>query len=68
MMNRNMMSALGRIPVAEVDRGTWIAVGMALKHEGYPVGVWDEWSRNDQRYHPGSVRNCGRDSMDATNR
>ena len=39
--------------MAEVDRGTWIAVGMALKHEGYPVGVWDEWSRNDQRYHPG---------------
>ena len=48
-----MMSALGRIPVAEVDRGTWIAVGMALKHEGFPVTVWDEWSRNDQRYRPG---------------
>ena len=52
-MKKDIISALGRIPVAEVDRGTWIAVGMALKHEGYPVTVWDEWSREDQRYHPG---------------
>lgn len=30
----------------------WVNVGMALKHEGYPVSVWDEWSRRDiGRYH-----------------
>ena len=27
-------------------------IGMALKHEGYPVSVWDAWSRRDMgRYH-----------------
>lgn len=26
----------------------WLAVGMALEHEGYPYQVWDEWSRKDQ--------------------
>ncbi len=32
----------------------WINVGMALKHEGYPVSVWDAWSRRDAgRYHAG---------------
>lgn len=25
----------------------WLAVGMALEHEGYPYQVWDEWSRQD---------------------
>lgn len=30
----------------------WINVGMALKHEGYPVSVWEAWSRRDAgRYH-----------------
>ena len=26
---------------------------MALKHEGYPMEIWDSWSRNDSRYHLG---------------
>ena len=26
---------------------------MALHHEGFPCDVWDDWSRNDSRYHPG---------------
>ena len=26
---------------------------MALKYEGCPVSVWDEWSRADSRYHSG---------------
>ena len=26
---------------------------MALKHEGYTASDWDEWSRNDARYHTG---------------
>lgn len=26
---------------------------MALKDEGHPCSVWDEWSRNDRRYHSG---------------
>lgn len=52
-MNNNILSALTAINVAELDRASWIAVGMALKHEGFPVSVWDDWSQNDERYHPG---------------
>ena len=25
----------------------WVNVGMALKLEGYPVSVWDQWSQKD---------------------
>ena len=32
----------------------WIDVGMALNAEGFPVSIWDDWSRKDAlRYHPG---------------
>ena len=52
-MDNNVLSALRSIDVAALDRASWIAVGMALKEEGYPCSVWDDWSRNDKRYHPG---------------
>ena len=52
-MDNNILSALKYINVAEVDRATWISVGMALKEEGYPCSIWDDWSRNDSRYHAG---------------
>lgn len=26
---------------------------MGLKEEGYDASVWDDWSRNDSRYHEG---------------
>ena len=56
MMNSNILSALNAIPVAEVDRATWISVGMALKEEGFPCSIWDDWSKNDSRYHPGECQ------------
>ena len=31
----------------------WITVGMALKHEGLDVGVWDEWSKRSHKYKDG---------------
>jgi hypothetical protein len=32
----------------------WAEVGMALKHEGFPCSVWDDWSKADSaRYHAG---------------
>lgn len=52
-METNILSALKAINVSELTRADWIAVGMALKEEGYPCSVWDEWSRDDSRYHPG---------------
>lgn len=35
------------------DYITWVTVGMALKHEGYPLSVWEEWSKNGSKYHEG---------------
>ena len=52
-MDNNILSALKAIDVATLSRADWIAVGMALKEEGYPCSIWDDWSRNDKRYHPG---------------
>lgn len=52
-MRNNLLSALKAIDVSKLSRAEWIAVGMALKEEGYPCSIWDDWSRNDIRYHPG---------------
>ena len=52
-MDNNVLSALKSLPVADMSRADWITVGMALKEEGYPCSVWDDWSRNDKRYHAG---------------
>ena len=51
--NRNILSALKFLDVASMTRAEWITVGMALKAEGYPCSIWDDWSRNDARYHAG---------------
>ena len=51
-MNSKILSALKSLNVSEMTRADWIAVGMGLKHEGFPVSVWDDWSQNDERYHP----------------
>ena len=37
----------------DADYLTWTQVGMALKHEGYPVSVWEDWSRGGAKYHEG---------------
>lgn len=52
-MDNNILSALKSIDVASLTRADWIAVGMALKEEGYPCSIWDDWSKNDVRYKPG---------------
>lgn len=49
----SIFSALKAIDVAALSYDGWIKAGMALKEEGLPCSVWDEWSRNDSRYHPG---------------
>ena len=44
----------------------WVEIGMALKAEGYPCSVWDEWSARDpSKYHQGECErkwNTFRDS------
>ena len=52
-MDSNILSALKAIDVSTVTRDDWILVGMVLKEEGFPCSIWDDWSRNDIRYHPG---------------
>jgi len=52
----NIKQILDYIDPAILDYQEWVNVGMALKHEGYSVDVWDEWSRADRRYHPGECQ------------
>lgn len=53
-MNKNLKELLTYIDPALLDYQEWVNVGMALKHEGYSVDVWDDWSRRDsKRYHNG---------------
>ena len=50
----NIISALNYLNCSDMDHSEWVKVGMALKTEGFDVGVWDEWSARDPaRYHPG---------------
>ena len=45
---------LAFIDPASCSYAEWVAVGMALKEEGAPVGLWDDWSQRDAaRYHAG---------------
>ena len=52
----DIKQVLNYIDPAILDYQEWVNVGMALKHEGYGVDVWDEWSRADKRYHPGECQ------------
>jgi len=33
----------------------WIAVGMALQHEGHPFNIWDSWSQRGAKYDKHSI-------------
>ena len=52
-MENMLLSALVSLDVRDLSYMEWMNVGMALKQEGYACSVWDEWSRNDERYHSG---------------
>lgn len=52
-MNNLLLSALAALDVRDLSYQEWMNVGMALQHEGCTCDVWDNWSRNDDRYHPG---------------
>ncbi len=50
----DLREILEHIEPAELNYQEWVNVGMALHEEGYPVSVWDDWSRRDYaRYHDG---------------
>lgn len=49
----DLQCALNCINVADLSYTDWVSIGMALKHEGFPCSVWEEWSRNDPRFKNG---------------
>ena len=52
--SKALQDALNAIDPARLNYQEWTEVGMALKAEGLPVSVWDDWSRRDLgRYHFG---------------
>lgn len=53
MSEIDLTEALKFINPASLTYQEWVNVGMALKEEGYSVNVWDNWSKNDNRYHAG---------------
>lgn len=53
-MTDSLLEALNAIDPSKLNYAEWIEVGMALKAEGHPSSVWDDWSRRDPaRYHDG---------------
>lgn len=50
----DLTGVLDFLDPAALDYTEWVQVGMGLKESGYPLALWDEWSRRDsRRYHPG---------------
>ena len=49
----DLLTLLPYIHPGELNYQEWINVGMALKEAGYSVSDWNDWSRNDSRYHSG---------------
>lgn len=49
----DILKALEYINPAQLSYQEWVNIGMALRHEGCSVRDWDNWSRNDSRYHDG---------------
>lgn len=51
---QDILQALEYLAPGALDYSQWAMVGMALKESGYPVQLWEDWSRRDAaRYHPG---------------
>ncbi len=49
-----ILEALASIDPSGLNYQEWTEVGMALKAEGLPCSVWEEWSARDLgRFHPG---------------
>lgn len=50
----DLKQALEYIEPMSLSYQEWVGVGMGLKEAGYPVSVWDDWSKRDaRRYHAG---------------
>lgn len=50
---KTLQDALYSIKPSDLTYEEWLNVGMALKDEGLPCDLWDDWSRSDTRYENG---------------
>ena len=56
---RALLEALEVLDPSKLTYSEWVDVGMALKSEGLPCSVWDDWSKRDTaRYKPTGVNSC----------
>ena len=56
----DLRQALDYIDPRELSYSEWVGVGMGLKEAGYPVGLWEDWSRRDGgRYRTGECARKG---------
>ena len=53
----DLRQALDYIDPRELSYSEWVGVGMGLKEAGYPVGLWEDWSRRDGGH--GHADYCG---------
>lgn len=51
--HRALLEALNALDPSKLSYQEWIDVGMALKTEGLPCSVWDDWSKRDVRRYKG---------------
>lgn len=47
--HRALLEALNALDPSRLSYQEWIDVGMALKAEGLPCSVWDDWSKRDSK-------------------
>ena len=45
----DLKELLDHINPSILDYQTWAEVGMALKYEGYPCSIWEDWSRRARK-------------------
>ena len=50
---KEILEALRALPCENVNNDAFFLIGRALKKEGLPCSVWEEWSRDDERAKPG---------------
>ena len=57
--HRALLEALNALDPSRLTYQEWIDVGMALKAEGLPCSVWDDWSKRDiKRYRADGPDGC----------
>ena len=64
--SRALLNALNALDPSKLSYSEWVQVGMALKAEGLPCSIWDDWSKSDSaRYVPGDCEKKWRSFNDS---